>query len=53
MGAIAAGWVALAAGDGRQVWLLPAMAFAGLAGGMAWAAIPAFSRSRRMPAKSW
>ena len=42
MGAIAAGWGALAAGDERHVWLLPAMALAGLAGGIAWAAIPAF-----------
>jgi simple sugar transport system permease protein len=42
MGAIAAGWLAIRYGDGGHGWLLPAMMLAGTAGGMAWAAIPAF-----------
>ena len=45
-GAIAAGWFALAFGDGDHVWLLPLMALAGIAGGMAWASVPAFLKVR-------
>jgi simple sugar transport system permease protein len=46
MGAIAAGWLAIAFGAGDHPWLLPAMVAAGAAGGMAWAAIPAFLKAR-------
>lgn len=46
MGAIAAGGVALAFGDQPRTLLLPAMLLAGVAGGMAWAAIPAWLRTR-------
>lgn len=46
MGAIAGGGVALAAGDGGGALLLPLMLLAGVAGGMAWAAIPALLRTR-------
>ncbi len=46
VGAIAAGWVALAFPDSTSVLLLPAMIVAGALGGMAWAAIPAFLRTR-------
>lgn len=46
MGAIAGSGVALAAGDGGGALLLPVMLLAGAAGGMAWAAIPAFLRTR-------
>ena len=42
MGAIAAGWLAVTFGDGNHPWLIPAMMLAGVLGGMAWAAIPAF-----------
>jgi simple sugar transport system permease protein len=45
-GAAAAGGLALWAGDGAGGWLLPVMLLAGAAGGMAWASIPAFLRSR-------
>lgn len=45
-GAISAGWFALALGDGDHVWLLPLMALAGIAGGMAWASVPAFLKVR-------
>ena len=45
-GAISAGWFALAFGDGDHAWLLPLMAFAGIAGGMAWASVPAFLKVR-------
>ena len=45
-GAISAGWFALAFGDGDHVWLLPLMALAGIAGGMAWASVPAFLKVR-------
>ncbi len=44
LGAIAGGGVALAFGD--QPWVLVPMLLAGMAGGMAWAAIPAFLRTR-------
>ncbi len=46
MGAIAGGGVALAFGGQGHSWLLPLMCLAGLAGGAAWAAIPAFLRTR-------
>lgn len=46
LGAIAAGGLALAFGGGDHVWLVPAMVLAGIAGGAAWAAIPAFLRTR-------
>ncbi len=44
MGAIAGTGVALATYDMTGWWILPAMALAGILGGMAWAAIPAFLR---------
>ncbi len=46
MGAIAGGGVALAAYGQEGAWILPAMAVAGVLGGMAWAAIPALLRTR-------
>jgi ABC-type uncharacterized transport system permease subunit len=46
MGAIASGWLALHFGGGGHAWLLPAMLLAGAVGGMAWAAIPAFLKTR-------
>jgi simple sugar transport system permease protein len=46
LGAIAAGGLALAFGGGGHGWLLWAMGLAGIAGGAAWAAIPAFLRTR-------
>ncbi|MBV8633824.1 MAG: ABC transporter permease [Burkholderiaceae bacterium] len=46
MGAIAGGGVALWLGDDVRSWGLPLMIAAGAAGGMAWAAIPAFLRNR-------
>lgn len=46
MGAIAGGGVALAVGGHGQIWVLPLMAAAGMAGGLLWAAIPAFLRTR-------
>jgi len=45
-GAIAAGWLALAFPETESALLLPAMIVAGALGGMAWAAIPAFLRTR-------
>ena len=44
MGAIAGTGVALLPYDMTGWWILPAMALAGIVGGMAWAAIPAFLR---------
>jgi ABC-type uncharacterized transport system permease subunit len=44
MGAIAGTGVALATYDMTGWWILPAMALAGILGGMAWAAIPALLR---------
>ncbi|MBX9908126.1 MAG: ABC transporter permease [Beijerinckiaceae bacterium] len=44
MGAIAGTGVALATHGLTGWWILPAMALAGVIGGMAWAAIPAFLR---------
>ncbi len=46
LGAIAAGIVALWAGQSAAPWVLPAMACAGAVGGMAWAGIPALLRTR-------
>ncbi len=45
-GAICGGGLALYFYDSHSLWLLPAMVVAGALGGMAWAAIPAFLRSR-------
>ena len=45
LGAICGSGVALAFGDAPSHWLLPLMMLAGIAGGMAWAAIPALLRS--------
>jgi len=46
IGAICAGWLALRFGAGGHLWLLPAMMLAGALGGMAWAAIPAFLKTK-------
>ncbi len=46
IGAIAAGGVALAAYGNEGPWLLPLMLIAGALGGMAWASIPAFLKTR-------
>lgn len=46
MGAIAGGGIALAFPDQTGAWLLPLMAVAGVLGGMAYAAIPAFLKAR-------
>lgn len=46
MGAVAGGVVALATWGQEGVWILPAMCVAGILGGMAWAAIPAFLKAR-------
>ncbi|MGI9509679.1 MAG: ABC transporter permease [Geminicoccaceae bacterium] len=46
MGAIAAGGVGLFYPDPESLLLLPMMIVAGMLGGMAWAAIPAFLRAR-------
>jgi general nucleoside transport system permease protein len=46
VGATAAGGVALAFGDAGGWWVLPLVCLAGLAGGMAWGALPAFLRAR-------
>ena len=46
LGAILGGGVALAFQDLGGAWLLPLMVVAGAAGGMAWAAIPAWLRTR-------
>jgi general nucleoside transport system permease protein len=46
MGAIAGGGVALWFGDSESVFAMPLMLMAGTLGGMAWAAIPAFLRTR-------
>lgn len=45
-GAICAGWLALHFGGGHAAWLLPAMVLSGALGGMAWAAIPAFLKTK-------
>jgi general nucleoside transport system permease protein len=46
LGAIAGGGVGLFYGAALGHWVQPAMLAAGVAGGMAWAAIPAFLRTR-------
>jgi simple sugar transport system permease protein len=46
LGAIAGGGVALALNDSSSSFVLPLMAVAGVLGGMAWAAIPAWLRTR-------
>ncbi|WP_072395173.1 ABC transporter permease [Hyphomicrobium sp. CS1GBMeth3] len=46
VGAITGGCVALAVYPDGGLWLLPLMSLAGAIGGMAWAAIPAFLRTR-------
>ena len=46
IGAICGGGVALAFGGNDSWWLLPAMLLTGIAGGMAWAAIPALLKTR-------
>lgn len=46
MGALAGGAVALAFYQVEGVWVLPLMCLAGIAGGMGWAAVPAFLRTR-------
>ncbi|WP_417513173.1 ABC transporter permease [Minwuia sp.] len=46
IGAITASAVALAFYDVSGWWLLPLMSVAGIAGGMAWAAVPAFLKTR-------
>jgi general nucleoside transport system permease protein len=45
-GAICAAWLALRFGDEAHLWLLPAMMLAGILGGAAWAAIPAFLKTQ-------
>lgn len=46
MGALAGGGIALAFWGQEGVWILPLMCLCGFLGGMAWAAIPAFLKSR-------
>ena len=46
VGAIAGGGLALWAGEHEGGWVLPAMCCAGILGGMAYAAIPAFLKTR-------
>ncbi|WP_456303907.1 ABC transporter permease, partial [Acidisphaera rubrifaciens] len=46
LGAIAGGGIALAFYGQDGWWILPLMCLAGVTGGMAWAAIPAFLRTR-------
>ena len=46
IGAIVGGGIALHFGDVDAGWLLPLMLVGGMAGGMAWAALPAFLRTR-------
>ena len=46
IGALAGGSVALALHGSSGIWILPLMCIAGALGGMAWAAIPAFLRTR-------
>lgn len=46
MGAVAAGGVAIFAHDSDSAWLLPVMMVLGVLGGMAWAAIPAWLKTR-------
>jgi len=46
LGAIVGGGVGLYFSDSTGWWLMPLMLFAGAAGGMAWAAVPAFLRTK-------
>ncbi len=46
MGAIAGGGIALAFYGQSGIWILPLMCLAGILGGMAWGAIPAFLKTR-------
>jgi len=46
IGALAGGAVALAFYEVQGIWLLPLMTVAGVLGGMAWGAIPAYFRTR-------
>jgi len=46
LGALCGGGVALALQDSGSAWVLPLMLVAGAAGGMAWAAIPAWLKTR-------
>jgi len=46
LGALCGGGVALALQDSGGAWVLPLMLVAGAAGGMAWAAIPAWLKTR-------
>ena len=46
MGAVAGGGIALLFYEQGGVWVLPLMCVAGILGGMAWAAIPAFLKAR-------
>lgn len=46
LGAIAGGGVALALPEAQGGWVLPLVCVSGIAGGMAWAAIPALLRTR-------
>ncbi len=46
LGALCGGGVALALYEVEGWWVLPLMTLAGIAGGMAWAAIPAYLRTR-------
>lgn len=46
IGALTGGAVALAFYDVAGIWLLPLMCIAGTLGGMAWAAVPAFLKTR-------
>ena len=46
LGAIAGGGLAIWAGEDAGYWVLPAMVVAGGLGGLVWAAIPAFLRTR-------
>ncbi len=46
IGALAGGGVALAFFEQEHVFLLPGMLLAGIAGGMLWAAVPAFLKTR-------
>ena len=46
IGALAGGSVALALHETAGLWVMPLMCIAGMLGGMAWAAVPAFLRTR-------
>jgi ABC-type uncharacterized transport system permease subunit len=46
IGALAGAGVAFALPDAQGFWVIPLMIAAGIAGGMAWAAIPAFLKTR-------